>query len=141
MSYAVKYASAFYGPFRDAVGSSLNLSKKSKKSYQMDPSNSNEAIREIALDLKEGADMIIIKPGMPYLDIIYKVKQEFNVPTFAYQVSGEYSMIKGAINNKWFEEEKIIFESLIAFKRAGCDGIITYFAPYVAKNLINKIKF
>jgi len=138
MSYAAKYASAFYGPFRDAVGSSVNLSYKSKKSYQMDPSNSDEALKEIALDLNEGADMVIIKPGMPYLDIIHKVKKEFKVPTYAYQVSGEYSMIKGAIDNGWFDEDKIIFESLIAFKRAGCNGIITYFAPYIAKKLINK---
>ncbi len=140
MSYAVKYASAFYGPFRDAIGSSGNLSKGSKKSYQMDPANSDEAIREIELDLNEGADMIIIKPGMPYLDIIYKVKQKYKVPTYAYQVSGEYSMIKGAIDNQWFNEEKIIFESLISFKRAGCNGIITYFAPYVAKKLIQANK-
>ena len=138
MSYAVKYASAFYGPFRDAVGSSLKLSNKSKKSYQMDPSNSDEALREIALDISEGADMLIIKPGMPYLDIIFKVKQEFKMPTYAYQVSGEYSMIKNAIEKGWFDEDKIIFESLIAFKRAGCNGIITYFAPFVAKNLLNK---
>ena len=138
MSYAAKYASAFYGPFRDAVGSSVNLSYKSKKSYQMDPSNSDEALKEIALDLNEGADMVIIKPGMPYLDIIHKVKKEFKVPTYAYQVSGEYSMIKGAIDNGWFDEDKIIFESLIAFKRAGCNGIITYFAPYIAKKLKNK---
>ena len=138
MSYAVKYASAFYGPFRDAVGSSLNLSNKSKKSYQMDPKNSDEALREIELDLQEGADMVIIKPGMPYLDIIHKVKELFKVPTYAYQVSGEYSMIKGAIDKGWFDEEKIIFESLIAFKRAGCNGIITYFAPYVAQKLNNK---
>jgi porphobilinogen synthase len=135
MSYAVKYASAFYGPFRDAVGSTLNLSNKSKKSYQMDPANSDEAIREIALDINEGADMFIVKPGMPYLDIIYKIKQEFKIPLYAYQVSGEYSMIKGAIDNGWFDEQKIIFESLIAFKRAGCNGIITYFAPYVANLL------
>ena len=138
MSYAVKYASAFYGPFRDAVGSSLNLSQKSKKSYQMDPKNSDEALREIELDLQEGADMVIIKPGMPYLDIIHKVKEKFKVPTYAYQVSGEYSMIKGGIDRGWFDEEKIIFESLIAFKRAGCNGIITYFAPYVAEKLNNK---
>ena len=138
MSYAVKYASAFYGPFRDAVGSSLNFSGKSKKSYQMDPKNSDEALRETELDLKEGADMIIIKPGMPYLDIIYKIKEEFKVPTYAYQVSGEYSMIKGAIDRGWLDEEKIIFESLIAFKRAGCNGIITYFAPYIAEKLNNK---
>ena len=138
MSYAVKYASAFYGPFRDAVGSSLNLSQKSKKSYQMDPKNSDEALREIELDLQEGADMVIIKPGMPYLDIIHKIKEKFKVPTYAYQVSGEYSMIKGGIDRGWFDEEKIIFESLIAFKRAGCNGIITYFAPYVAEKLNNK---
>ena len=138
MSYAVKYESAFYGPFRDAVGSSVNLSNKSKKSYQMDPKNSDEALKEIELDLKEGADMVIIKPGMPYLDIIYKVKEEFKVPTYAYQVSGEYSMIKCAIDKGWFDEEKIIFESLIAFKRAGCNGIITYFAPYVATKLNKK---
>mgnify|MGYP001595849377 FL=1 len=138
MSYAVKYASAFYGPFRDAVGSSINLSKKSKNSYQMDPKNSDEALREIELDLNEGADMVIVKPGMPYLDIINKVRERFKVPTYAYQVSGEYSMIKGAIDKGWFDEEKIIFESLIAFKRAGCSGIITYFAPYVAKILNNR---
>ena len=138
MSYAVKYASAFYGPFRDAVGSSINLSNKSKNTYQMDPKNSDEALREIELDLNEGADMVIVKPGMPYLDIIHKVREKFKIPTYAYQVSGEYSMIKGAIDKGWFDEEKIIFESLIAFKRAGCSGIITYFAPYVAKILNNR---
>ena len=138
MSYAVKYASAFYGPFRDAVGSSINLSNKSKNSYQMDPKNSDEALREIELDLNEGADMVIVKPGMPYLDIIHKVREKFKVPTYAYQVSGEYSMIKGAIDKGWFDEEKIIFESLIAFKRAGCSGIISYFAPYVAEILNNR---
>ena len=138
MSYAAKYASAFYGPFRDAVGSNLSLLKKSKKSYQMDPSNSDEALKEIALDISEGADMVIIKPGMPYLDIIYRVKQEFKMPTYAYQVSGEYSMIKNAIEKGWFDEDRIIFESLIAFKRAGCNGIITYFAPNIAKKLLNK---
>ena len=138
MSYAVKYASAFYGPFRDAVGSSINLSNKSKNSYQMDPKNSDEALREIELDLNEGADMVIVKPGMPYLDIIHKVRQKFKVPTYAYQVSGEYSMIKGAIDKGWFDEEKIIFESLIAFKRAGCSGIITYFAPYIAETINNR---
>jgi len=135
MSYAVKYASAFYGPFRDAVGSTVNFSNKSKESYQMDPANSSEALREVSLDINEGADMFIVKPGMPYLDIIYKIKQEFIIPLYAYQVSGEYSMIKAAIDNGWFDEQKIIFESLIAFKRAGCSGIITYFAPYVAKLL------
>ena len=139
MSYAAKYASSFYGPFRDAVGSTLNLSKKSKKSYQMDPANSAEALREIRLDINEGADMIIVKPGMPYLDIINRAKQEFNFPIIAYQVSGEYSMLKCAIQNGWFDKENIIFETLMCFKRAGCDGIITYFAPYVAKKLINKI--
>jgi porphobilinogen synthase len=139
MSYAAKFASSFYGPFRDAVGSALNLSKKSKKSYQMDPVNSEEAIREIRLDINEGADMIIIKPGMPYLDIISKAKNEFKFPIIAYQVSGEYSMIKGAIENKWFDEEKVIFEAMKCFKRAGCDAIITYFAPFVAKKLINKV--
>ena len=138
MSYAAKYASAFYGPFRDAVGSNLSLLKKSKKSYQMDPANSDEALKEIALDINEGADMVIVKPGMPYLDIIFRVKQEFKIPTFAYQVSGEYSMIKNTIEKGWFDEDKIIFESLIAFKRAGCNGIITYFAPFVAKKLLNK---
>ena len=138
MSYAAKYASSFYGPFRDAVGSAGNLSKKSKKSYQMDPANSAEALREIRLDINEGADMIIIKPGMPYLDIISKAKNEFNFPVIAYQVSGEYSMIRAAIQNGWFDEEKIIFETMMCFKRAGCDGIITYFAPFVAQKLINK---
>jgi len=138
MSYAAKYASSFYGPFRDAVGSAVNLSKKSKKSYQMDPANSAEALREIRLDINEGADMIIIKPGMPYLDIISKAKNEFNFPVIAYQVSGEYSMIRTAIQNGWFDEEKIIFETMTCFKRAGCDGIITYFAPFVAQKLINK---
>ena len=138
MSYAAKYASSFYGPFRDAVGSAVNLSKKSKKSYQMDPANSDEALREIRLDINEGADMIIIKPGMPYLDIISKAKNEFNFPIIAYQVSGEYSMIRAAIQNGWFDEEKIIFETMMCFKRAGCDAIITYFAPFVAQKLINK---
>ena len=135
MSYAAKYASSFYGPFRDAVGSAVNLSKKSKKSYQMDPANSAEALREIRLDINEGADMIIIKPGMPYLDIISKAKNEFNFPVIAYQVSGEYSMIRAAIQNGWFDEEKIIFETMMCFKRAGCDAIITYFAPFVAQKI------
>ena len=127
-----------FGPFRDAVGSAVNLSKKSKKSYQMDPANSAEALREIRLDINEGADMIIIKPGMPYLDIISKAKNEFNFPVIAYQVSGGYSMIRAAIQNGWFDEEKIIFETMMCFKRAGCDGIITYFAPIVAQRLIDK---
>ena len=139
MSYAAKYASSFYGPFRDAVGSALNLSGKSKKSYQMDPANSAEALREIRLDINEGADMIIIKPGMPYLDIISQARHEFNFPIIAYQVSGEYSMIMSAIQNGWLDEEKTIFETLMCFKRAGCDAIITYFAPFIAKKLINKI--
>ena len=138
MSYAAKYASSFYGPFRDA-GVQRSIYQKIKKSYQMDPANSAEALREIRLDINEGADMIIIKPGMPYLDIINRAKQEFNFPIIAYQVSGEYSMLKCAIQNGWFDEENIIFETLMCFKRAGCDGIITYFAPYVAKKLINKI--
>ena len=138
MSYAAKYASSFYGPFRDAVGSGINLSKKSKNSYQMDSANSAEALREIRLDINEGADMIIIKPGIPYLDIISKAKNEFNFPIIAYQVSGEYSMIRAAIQNGWFDEEKIIFETMMCFKRAGCDAIITYFAPFVAQKLINK---
>ena len=138
MSYAAKYASSFYGPFRDAVGSASNLSEISKKSYQMDPANSAEAMREIRLDINEGADMIIIKPGMPYLDIIREAKEKFNFPIIAYQVSGEYSMLKSAIENRWFDQEKIIFETMMCFKRAGCDAIITYFAPFVAKKLINK---
>ena len=138
MSYGAKYASAFYGPFRDAVGSLLTSSTKDKKSYQMDPANAEEALKEISLDLSEGADMIIIKPAMPYLDIIYRVKQEFKIPIYAYQVSGEYSMIMSAIKNNWLDEKKTIMESMIAFKRAGCNGIITYFAPYVAQELINQ---
>jgi porphobilinogen synthase len=140
MSYGAKYASAFYGPFRDAVGSLLTSSTKDKKSYQMDPANAEEALKEISLDLSEGADMIIIKPAMPYLDIIYRVKQEFKIPIYAYQVSGEYSMLMGAIKNNWLDEKKTIMESMIAFKRAGCNGIITYFAPYVAQELINQDK-
>ena len=139
MSYAAKYASSFYGPFRDAIGSASNLSKKTKKSYQMDPANSDEALREIRLDINEGADMIIVKPGMPYLDIISKAKKEFNFPIVAYQVSGEYSMLKNSIQNGWLDEKNIIFETMLCFKRAGCDAIITYFAPYIAKNLIKKI--
>ena len=130
MSYAAKYASSFYGPFRDAVGSAVNLSKKSKKSYQMDPANSAEALREIRLDINEGADMIIIKPGMPYLDIISKAKNEFNFPIIAYQVSGEYTMIQNAIK-KNIVDDKSIYESLTSFKRAGANGIITYFADQI----------
>ena len=134
MSYAAKYASSFYGPFRDAVGSALNLSTKSKKSYQMDPANSAEALREIRLDINEGADIVMVKPGMPYLDIVSSVKEAFKIPTFVYQVSGEYSMLKGAIAKGWLSEE-VIKESLISFKRAGADCILTYSALEVAKDL------
>ena len=133
MSYAAKFASCFYGPFRNAIGSELNISKKSKKSYQMDYSNSDEALREVSLDISEGADMIMIKPGMPYLDIIYRVKSTFKMPTYAYQVSGEYAMIMAAINNKYLEKNKAIIESLSCFKRAGADGILSYFAIDAAK--------
>jgi len=134
LSYAAKYASKFYGPFRDAISSSKNLKGGSKSSYQMDIANSNEALREVAMDINEGADMVMIKPGMPYLDIIQRVKLEFQVPTFAYQVSGEYAMIKGAINNGWLDS-KVVKESLLSFKRAGADGILTYFAREIAKEL------
>jgi porphobilinogen synthase len=134
MSYAAKYASAFYGPFRDAVGSSGNL-KSNKKTYQMDPANTDEALREVAIDIEEGADSIIIKPGMPYLDIIDRVTREFKIPTFAYQVSGEYSMIHAAAANGWLDLDNAMMESLIAFKRAGACGVWTYFAPTVAKLL------
>ncbi|CAH1668625.1 Delta-aminolevulinic acid dehydratase [Chelatococcus asaccharovorans] len=134
MAYAAKYASAFYGPFRDAVGSNATL-VGDKRTYQMDPANSDEAIREVALDLEEGADMVMIKPGLPYLDIIYRVKETFGVPTFAYQVSGEYAMIEGAARNGWIDGDKAMVESLVAFKRAGADGILTYFAPRVAAML------
>ena len=137
LSYAAKYASKFYGPFRDAISSSGNLKGGAKSSYQMDIANSNEALREVALDIKEGADMVMIKPGMPYLDIIQRVKSEFLVPTFAYQVSGEYSMIKGAVNNDWLDS-KVIKESLLSFKRAGADGILTYFAKDIAEELKNE---
>ncbi|MFM2065495.1 MAG: hypothetical protein RLZZ584_404 [Pseudomonadota bacterium] len=128
MAYSAKYASAFYGPFRDAVGSSGNLGKSNKKVYQMDPGNSDEALREVALDLAEGADMVMVKPGMPYLDIVRRVKDEFRVPTFAYQVSGEYAMLKAAAANGWLDHDAVMMESLLAFKRAGADGILTYFA-------------
>ena len=127
MSYAAKYASAFYGPFRDAVGSGSAL-KGDKKTYQMDPANSDEALREVALDLAEGADMVMVKPGMPYLDIVRRVKERFGVPTFAYQVSGEYAMITAAANNGWLDRERAMMESLLAFKRAGANGVLTYFA-------------
>jgi porphobilinogen synthase len=135
MAYSAKYASAFYGPFRDAVGSSANLGKSNKSTYQMDPANSNEALREVALDLAEGADMVMVKPGMPYLDIVRRVKDEFRVPTFAYQVSGEYAMIKAATQNGWLDHDKTVMEAMMAFKRAGADGILTYFARDVARYL------
>ena len=133
LAYSAKYASSFYGPFRDAVGSSSNLGKSNKYSYQMDPANSDEALREIQLDLQEGADMIMVKPGMPYLDIVRRAKEQFAVPTFAYQVSGEYAMLKAATLNGWLDERQVVLESLLAFKRAGCDGILSYYAKSVAK--------
>ncbi len=133
MAYSAKYASAFYGPFRDAVGSAANLGKADKKVYQMDPGNSNEALREVALDIAEGADMVMVKPGMPYLDIVRRVKDEFGVPTFAYQVSGEYAMLKAATQNGWLDHDAVMMESLLAFKRAGADGILTYFARDAAR--------
>jgi porphobilinogen synthase len=135
MAYSAKYASAFYGPFRDAVGSSANLGKADKNTYQMDPANSDEALREVALDLAEGADMVMVKPGMPYLDVVRRVKDEFKVPTFAYQVSGEYAMIKAAAQNGWLDHDKVMMESMMAFKRAGADGVLTYFALDVARKL------
>ena len=134
MAYAAKYASAFYGPFRDAVGSSATL-KGDKRTYQMDPANSDEALREVALDIAEGADMVMVKPGMPYLDIVRRVKDTFGVPTFAYQVSGEYAMLSAAAQNGWLEGDKVMLESLLAFKRAGADGILSYFALRAAKLL------
>jgi len=137
MAYSAKYASAFYGPFRDAVGSAKNLGGGDKRTYQMDPANTNEAIREVALDIAEGADMVMVKPGMPYLDIVRRVKDEFGVPTFAYQVSGEYAMISAAANNGWLNREAAMLESLLCFKRAGADGVLTYFAIEVA-TLLNK---
>ena len=133
MAYSAKYASAFYGPFRDAVGSSGNLGKADKKTYQMDPANSDEAMREIALDLEEGADIVMVKPGMPYLDIVRRVKQEFGVPTFAYHVSGEYAMLKAAALNGWLDERACVMETMIGFKRAGADGVLTYYAPQIAR--------
>jgi porphobilinogen synthase len=135
MAYSAKYASAFYGPFRDAVGSAANLGKSDKKTYQMDPGNSDEALREVGLDIAEGADMVMVKPGMPYLDIVRRVKDEFKVPTFAYQVSGEYAMLKAAAQNGWLDHDAVMMESLLAFKRAGADGILTYFAMDAAKKL------
>ena len=128
LAYSAKYASAFYGPFRDAVGSAANLGKGNKATYQMDPANTDEALREVAFDLAEGADMVMIKPGMPYLDIVRRVKEEFHVPTFVYQVSGEYAMLKAAAQNGWLDEKACVMESLLAFKRAGADGVLTYFA-------------
>jgi porphobilinogen synthase len=135
MAYSAKYASAFYGPFRDAVGSAANLGKSDKKAYQMDPGNSDEALREVGLDLAEGADMVMVKPGMPYLDIVRRVKDEFRVPTFAYQVSGEYAMLKAAAANGWLDGDAVMMESLLAFKRAGADGVLTYFALDAARKL------
>jgi porphobilinogen synthase len=134
LAYAAKYASAFYGPFRDAIGSAKAL-KGDKRSYQMDPANSDEALREVALDIAEGADMVMVKPGMPYLDIVARVKATFGVPTFAYQVSGEYAMIEGAARAGWLDGDRVILESLLAFKRAGADGVLTYFAPRAARLL------
>ena len=135
MAYSAKYASAFYGPFRDAVGSRGNLGKSDKKVYQMDPANSDEALREVALDIAEGADMVMVKPGMPYLDIVRRVKEQFRMPTFAYQVSGEYAMLEAAAANGWLERDAVMMESLLAFKRAGADGVLTYFALDAARLL------
>jgi porphobilinogen synthase len=135
MAYSAKYASAFYGPFRDAVGSAANLGKANKKVYQMDPGNSDEALREVGLDIAEGADMVMVKPGMPYLDIVRRVKDTFHVPTFAYQVSGEYAMLKAAAQNGWLDHDAVMMESLLAFKRAGADGVLTYFALDAARAL------
>ena len=135
MAYSAKYASAFYGPFRDAVGSAANLGKADKNTYQMDPANIDEALREVALDLAEGADMVMVKPGMLYLDVVRRVKDEFRVPTFAYQVSGEYAMIKAAAQNGWLDHDKVMMETMMAFKRAGADGVLTYFALEVARKL------
>jgi len=135
MAYSAKYASAFYGPFRDAVGSASNLGKSNKKVYQMDPGNSDEALREVAMDIDEGADMVMVKPGMPYLDIVRRVKDTFQVPTFAYQVSGEYAMLMAAARNGWLDQQAVMLESLLAFKRAGADGVLTYFAVDTAQYL------
>jgi porphobilinogen synthase len=135
MAYSAKYASAFYGPFRDAVGSAKNLGKADKKTYQMDCANTDEALREVALDISEGADMVMVKPGMPYLDIVRRVSEEFNYPTYAYQVSGEYAMLKAAAQNGWLDHDAVMMESLLAFKRAGADGILTYFALEAARLL------
>lgn len=133
LAYSAKYASSFYGPFRDAVGSAANLGKGNKYTYQMDPANSDEAIREVAMDIEEGADMVMVKPGMPYLDIVRRVKQEFGVPTFAYHVSGEYAMLKAAAQNGWLDERACVMEAMLSFKRAGADGVLTYYAMDVAQ--------
>jgi porphobilinogen synthase len=133
MAYAAKYASSFYGPFRDAVGSAANLGKADKKTYQMDPANGDEALHEVAMDIQEGADMVMVKPGLPYLDVVHRVKQAFGRPTFAYQVSGEYAMMKAASANGWLDEKSVVMESLLCFKRAGADGILTYSALDVAQ--------
>jgi porphobilinogen synthase len=133
LAYSAKYASSFYGPFRDAVGSSQNLGKADKNSYQMDPANTDEALTEVELDINEGADMVMVKPGLPYLDIVYRVKATFGVPTYAYQVSGEYAMLKAASQNGWLDEKAVVMESLLAFKRAGADGILSYYAMEVAR--------
>jgi porphobilinogen synthase len=135
MAYAAKYASSFYGPFRDAVGSASNLGKADKKTYQMDPANGDEAIREVGLDISEGADLVMVKPGMPYLDIVYRIKEAFGYPTYAYQVSGEYAMIKAAAQNGWLDHDAVMMESLLGFKRAGADGVLTYFALEAARLL------
>jgi len=137
LAYAAKYASAFYGPFRDAVGSAANLGSGNKYSYQMDPANGDEALKEVALDLDEGADIVMVKPGMPYLDIIHRVKESFKVPTFAYQVSGEYAMLKAAAQNDWLDEQSTVLEALLSIKRAGADGILTYYAKQAAQWLQN----
>jgi porphobilinogen synthase len=133
LAYSAKYASSYYGPFRDAVGSAANLGAGNKYTYQMDPANSNEALWEVGLDLQEGADMVMVKPGMPYLDIVYRVKQQFGVPTYVYQVSGEYAMLMAAAQNGWLNEQAVVMEALLAFKRAGADGILTYFAKTAAQ--------
>ena len=138
LSYAAKYASSFYGPFRDAVGSASNLSGGNKYSYQMDPANSDESLREVQLDLDEGADMVMVKPGMPYLDIVQRIKLEFGVPTFVYQVSGEYAMLKAAVQNGWIDEKSCVLEALLSMKRAGADAILTYYAKDVARWLGTK---
>ena len=135
LSYSAKYASSFYGPFRDAIGSSQSLGSSSKETYQMDPANSDEALHEVSLDIDEGADIVMVKPGLPYLDIVYRVKETFSKPTFVYQVSGEYAMVKAACQNHWLDEKSVVLESLLCFKRAGADAILTYFAKQVAEYL------